>query len=104
MKITQPYLYGDKVNEFKIKVFIVDEKNNEDIEIQTYTVKSDFKTYQLRTNTNALTNIFYKVVKILTKDYGINVINSLTNSIELEMIADCEQHGNWLKLKFKLKN
>ena len=67
MKITQRYLYGDKVNEFKIKVFIVDEKNNEDIEIQTYTVKSDFKTSQLRTNTNALTNIFYKVVKIFTK-------------------------------------
>ena len=104
MKISSPYLYGDKVNDLKVKVYIVDEKNNEDIEIKTYSVKTDFATYQLRTNTNALTNIFYKVVKTLTKEYDINVINSLTNSIELEMIADCEQHGNWLKLKFKLRS
>lgn len=106
MKI-EYYGYG-KVSGYKVKVYIVNEKEDEDLYIASYDIKSDIPTYRLRTNSQELNKIFDKAITSLTKEYNIKKVNSCTNSIELEMIADCTQetsHGkNWLKLKFKLDN
>ena len=107
MKI-EYYGYGQSKGSYKVNIYIVNEKEDEDLYIATYDIKSNIPTYRLRTNSQELNKIFDKAITSLTKEYNIEKINSYTNSIELEMIADCTQetsHGkNWLKLKFKLDN
>lgn len=105
MKI-EYYGYGQSKGSYKVNIYIVNEKEDKDLYITTYDIESNVPTYRLRVDTHALNKVFDKAMGKLTKEYSIRKINSCTNSIELEMIADCTQetsHGNnWLKLRFKI--
>ena len=105
MKI-EYYGYGQSKGSYKVNIYVVNEKEDEDLHIVTYDIESDTPTYRLRANSQELNKVFDKAMSELTKEYNIRKVNSLTNSIGLEMIADCTQetsHGkNWLKLRFKI--
>lgn len=107
MRIKQ-YLYGDKKIDLKVKIFIVDEVKDEEYNIQTFDVQSDFTLLELKGNSKELNKIFEKVIGQLTRDFNITKIESETYSYDLEMIGDFQQktkHGNdYLKLKLKVSD
>lgn len=107
MRIKQ-YLYGDEKIDLKVKIFIVDEIKDEEYNIQTFDVQSDFTLLELKGNCKELNKIFEEVIGQLTRDFNITKIASKTYSYNLEMIGDFQQktrHGNdYLKLKLKISN
>lgn len=107
MRIKQ-YLYGDKKIDLKVKIFIVDEVKDEEYNIQTVEVQSDFTLLELKGNSKELNKIFEKVIKQLTTNFNITKIESETYSHDLELIGDFQQktkHGyDYLKLKLKISN
>lgn len=100
--------HSDKKIDLKIKVFVVDEIKNEDLEIKTFDVQSNFTLFELQENYKELRNLFYKVLKILEREYNVSRLESEIYSYDLEMIGDFIQvtsHGNdYLKLKLKISN
>ena len=107
MRIKQ-YLYGDKKIDLKVKVFIVDEINHEDLEIKTFDIQSDFTLLELKGSYKELNNLFSKVLKKLEREYNISRIESEIHQHDLTMIGDFIQktsHGNdYLKLVLKISN
>lgn len=107
MRIKQ-YLYGDEKINLKVKIFIVDEVKDEEYNIQTVEVQSDFTLLELKGNSKELNKIFEKVIKQLTTNFNITKIESETYSHDLELIGDFQQktkHGyDYLKLKLKISN
>lgn len=102
------YLHSDKKIDLKVKVFVVDEVKNEDLEIKTFDIQSNYTLFELQENYKELKNLFYKVLKILEREYNVSKIESEIYLYDLEMIGDFQQvtsHGNdYLKLRLKISN
>lgn len=107
MRVKQ-YLHGDRKIDLKVKVFVVDEINHEDLEVKTFDIQSNYTLYELQGNCRELKNLFSKVLKKLEREYNITRIESEIYSYDLEMIGDFIQvtsHGNdYLKLRLKISN
>lgn len=107
MRIKQ-YLHSGKKIDLKVKVFVVDEIKNEDLEIKTFDIQSNYTLFELQENYKELRNLFYKVLKILEREYNVSKIESEIYLYDLEMIGDFQQvtsHGNdYLKLRLKISN
>lgn len=104
MKISQPFLYtGMNKQNLKIEVYIIDEVNDRDIYVKTVEVETELATFELRTKTKELKDIFQKVTDNLYKNDGVKIISKIVNGARLEQIGEFEQHGNVFTLKFKIK-
>ena len=96
--------YKQIFDNFPLTLKVKDEEYN----IQTVEVQSDFTLLELKGNSKELNKIFEKVIGQLTRDFNITKIESETYPHVLELIGDFQQktrHGNdYLKLKLKISN